>query len=111
MSSNSYSAIEDHISEACDAIYGGCWYSNRTQAVKMYEVPLCRLRRRWNGGASKSTRAATDKVLTEAQKNAIPEYIHRLDKINMCARPNTIVGAANYLIRFENRVLGHQWLK
>ena len=22
-----------------------------------------------------------------------------------------IVGAANYLIRFENRVVGHQWLK
>ena len=38
-------------------------------------------------------------------------YIDRLDKINMCARPRMIVGAANYLIRFENRVVGHQWLK
>ena len=40
------------------------------------------------------------------------EYIDKLDKINMCARPQMIVGAANYLIRFENRVVGHhQWLK
>lgn len=29
----------------------------------------------------------------------------------MCARPQMIVGAANYLTRFENRVVGHPWLK
>ena len=29
----------------------------------------------------------------------------------MCARPQMIVGAANYLTRFENRVVGHQWVK
>ena len=33
---------------------------------------------------------------------AICEYIDRLGKINMCGRPQVIVGAANYLIRFEN---------
>ena len=29
----------------------------------------------------------------------------------MCACLQMIVGAPNYLIRFENRVVGHQWLK
>ena len=29
----------------------------------------------------------------------------------MYTRPQMIVGAANYLIRFENCVIGHQWLK
>ena len=62
-----------------------------------------------DGGASKSTRAATNKVLTEAQEGAICEYIDCLDKINICARTKMIVGTANYLIRFENRVVGHQW--
>ncbi len=111
MSSNSYSAIEDRIFEACDAIHDG-WYSNYTQVAKVYEVPLRRLQRRWNGEASKSTRAATHKVLTEeAQEGAICEYIDCLDKGNMFARPKMILRAANYLIRFENRVLGYQWLK
>ena len=51
------------------------------------------------------------KLLKKKQKGAIREYIDRLDKINMCARTQMIVGAANYLTRFENRVVGHQWLK
>ena len=29
----------------------------------------------------------------------------------MFAQPQMIVGVANYLIRFENQVVGHQWLK
>ncbi len=29
----------------------------------------------------------------------------------MCARPQMIVGAADCLIRFENRVVVHQWLR
>ena len=106
MAFNSYAAIEARISETCDAIHDG-WCTNCVQAASVYEVPL----RRWNGGASKSTRASTNKALTEEQEVAIREYIDRLDKINMCARPQMIVGAANYLIRFENRVVGHQWLK
>ena len=60
---------------------------------------------------SKSTRTPTNKALKEKQEGAICEYINRLDKINMYARPQIIVGAANYLICFENRVVGHQWLK
>ncbi len=110
MAFNSYSAIEGQISEACDAIHNG-WYTNCVQAASAYEVPLRRLQRRWNGGASKSTRAPTNKALTEEQEDAIREYINRLDKINMCARLQMIVGAVNYLICFENRVVGHQWLK
>ena len=110
MAFNSYATIEARISEACDAIHDG-WYTNCTQAASAYDVPIRRLQRRWNGSASKSTRASTNKALTEEQEVAIREYIDRLDKINMCARPQMIVGAANYLIRFENRVVGHQWLK
>ncbi len=34
-----------------------------------------------------------------------------MNKINIFARPQIIVRAANYLIRFEDRVVGQQWLK
>ena len=106
----SYAAIKARISEACDAIYDD-WYTSCTQAASVYEVPICRLQRRWNRTASKSTRAPTNKALTEEQEVAICEYIYRLDKINMCARLQMIVGATNYLICFENCMVGHQWLK
>ena len=79
MAFNSYAAIEARISEACDAIHDG-WCTNCVQAASAYEVPLRRLRTRWNGGASKST-----KVLTEEQDGAIREHIDRLDKIDMLA--------------------------
>ena len=59
MASNSYAAIEKKFSEACDAIYDG-WYINCVQVANAYKVPLYRLQRRWNGGASKSTRAPTN---------------------------------------------------
>ena len=105
MASDSYAAIEERISEACDAIHDG-WYTNCVQAANAYEVPLRRLQRRWNGGASKSTRVPTNKGLTEAQEGAIREYIDRLEKIYMCARPQMNVGATNYLLRLENHVCG-----
>ncbi len=43
----------------------------------------------------------------EEQESAIREYIDWLDKINMCARPQMIVEAANYLIHFDDRLVGH----
>ena len=88
MAFNSYATFEARISEACDAIYDG-WYTSA------YDVPIRRLQRRWNGSASKSIRASTNKALTEEQEGAIREDIDRLDKRNMCARPQMIVGAAN----------------
>ena len=60
---------------------------------------------------SKSTKASINKALTEEQEGAIRKYINRLDKINMCAHPQMIIGAAHYLICFENCVVGYQWLK
>ena len=105
----SYRAIEDRINEAIDSIHDG-WYTNCAAAAREYDVPLRRLQRRWNGSGSRSTHAGTNKALIEAQEQAICEYIARLDAINMSARPRMIVGAANYLLKFENRQVGYQWL-
>ena len=70
MAFNSYAAIGARISETCDEIHDG-WYTNCVQAASAYEVPLRQLQRLWNGGASKSTRASTNKALTEEQEDAI----------------------------------------
>ena len=107
---NSYSAIEDRIDSAIDALHDGL-YTNCRAAAIAFDVAPRTVQKRWNGGNSKSSRPSTNKALTDEQEQAVRDYIERLDKANMCARPKLIVGAANYLIRFENRTLGHQWLK
>lgn len=94
MKFNSYAATETSISDAYDAIYYG-WYKNCIQAASVYEVLIRRLQRQWIGS---STRAPTNKIITEEQEGAIHEYNDRLDKINICAHPQMIVGATNYLI-------------
>ncbi len=45
------------------------------------------------------------------QKSEIRKYIYQLDKINICTRPQMILGTANYLIHFENYMVSHYWLK
>ena len=108
MPSDSYYKLENRIEEAINALHNG-WYKNCTKAARAYDVPIRQLQRRWNESNSKSTRPSTNKALTEEQEEAIREYIDRCDRFNMCARPKMIVGAANYLIRTEDRKVGHQW--
>ena len=60
---------------------------------------------------SKSIRAPNNKAFTKKQKVLICKYINRLDKINIYTCLQIIVRAANYLICFENCVVGYQWLK
>ena len=78
----------------------GCrsWYTNCAHAASAYDVLIRRLQRRWNGSASKSTRASTNNAITEEREGAIREYIDRLDKINMCARPQMIALRIAWLV-------------
>ena len=101
-----YHALENRIDQAIDALYHG-HYTNCSVAARAFDVAPRTLQRRWNGAGSRSTRpSAGKKALTDEQEQAIRDYIHRLDSINQCARPKMIVGAANFLIRFENRTVG-----
>ena len=107
--SAAYHALENRIDQAIDSLYHGL-YTNCSVAARALNVAPRTLQRRWNGGDSKTTRPSTNKALTDEQEQAIRDYIHRLDSINQCARLKMIVGAANYLIRFESRIVGHLWL-
>ncbi len=104
-----YKTVEQRILDAIDAIHGD-WYSNCTEAAEAFEVPLRTLQRRFNGAPSKSTRPSTNKALTDVQEQAIFDYIKHLNQINMSARSCMIVGAANWLIRSEQRVVGPLWV-
>ena len=104
---NSYATIKRRINKACNAIHNS-WYTNCIQAANVYKVPLCRLEKRQNGGTSKSIRVSINKALTKVQEGAICNNIKRVDKINICARIQMIVGAANYLICFENYIVSYQ---
>ena len=74
----------------------------------MYQVLLYYLQRQLNKKASKSTQAATNKVLTKAQKSVISKYINFLHNINICAESKIIGGIVHYVICLENYPLNHQ---
>lgn len=59
------------------------------------------------------SRSPTNKALSEAQEQAICEYIDRLDSWEMSARPQIVERAANYLLSLDglNRVVGPYWTR
>ena len=59
-------------------------------AAQKYEVDRMTLTRRLDGGFSKSTRSASNKRLSNAQKEAICQYIEQLDHISASARLSMI---------------------
>ena len=58
-----------------------------------------------------SSRSPTNKAPSEAQKQAICEYIERLDLWEMSVRPQMIERAANYLLSLDglDHVVGPHW--
>ncbi|CAD6953869.1 unnamed protein product, partial [Tilletia caries] len=60
---------------------------NITAIAKKHGVDAQRLRRRFHGKESKSTRPPTNRKLTDAQEEAILTWIAVLDKLELSARP------------------------
>lgn len=55
---------------------------------------------------------SSSKILIKKREGEICKYIKRLEKINIYTCLQLIIRAANYLISFENYMIGHQyWLK
>ena len=107
MASYLYQSIEDQINEALDSIHNGL-YINYSATARAYNVSKQTLQRRWNRGASKSTRPRVNEAFTGAQQQIVRKYIAWLDTVNMSARPRIVVGAANYLLKFEDCKVSHQ---
>ncbi|CAD6902733.1 unnamed protein product, partial [Tilletia controversa] len=71
---------------------------NITAIAKKHGVDAQRLRRRFHGKESKSTRPPTNRKLTDAQEEAILTWIAVLDKLELSARPALIRASANQLL-------------
>jgi len=78
MPSDAYIARERRFTEAIDALRNN-EYPNVSVCARAKGISRRVLSDRWNGKASKSTRQAANKRLTEAQERTIIAYIERAD--------------------------------
>lgn len=92
-----YEASEIRVEQAIQAFYDGD-FASIAAAAKAYNLKPRRLQKRLKGQASKITRHASNKALTDEQEQAIRDYIEHLDSVNMSATVKLLMSAANYLL-------------
>jgi hypothetical protein len=91
------SDIEDHIIKACDAAKSQK-RPNIAKLAREFDVPVTRLRARFQGRQSRSSRPTTNKRLTERQELTLIRWIRHIDSI--CISPT-----AGMLTDYANRIL------
>ncbi|KAE8183083.1 hypothetical protein CF328_g8303 [Tilletia controversa] len=90
---------------------------NISALARKYGVDMQRLTRRYKGKESKTTRAPTNRKLTDAQESAILAWIDVLDQLELSARPSLIEASANQLLREAHTdagplpVVGENWVR
>ena len=70
-----------------------------TALAKSHEIPVRRLRARWQGRQSKHERAAANRKLSEDQEVAICQYLDRLDIVGTSARLQMVTGCAKTILQ------------
>lgn len=106
-----YYALEKRYLEATEA-----WIEGEFKSVEAcagyYGLKRRTLRRRVNGGCSKSTRFHSTNRLNEDQEDSLIRYLKRLDDMNMSPTPKLVVGAAKYILQKDNSLaepIGKYW--
>jgi hypothetical protein len=95
----SYESIETRIQEAIDVLQERDEEKpNLSAAAREFEVPMQRLRARWNGRRSKCDVPGPNKKLTGDQELAVCLYLDRLDAIGTCARKKMVTNCANAIL-------------
>jgi hypothetical protein len=94
---------------------------NYSALARQHGVPYQRLLARSKGRSTLSERPSGTYKLTEAQDQALYEYIARLDELGVCVRLAMIISCANYLLKqsYEgdgmppsaNKLWARRWLK
>jgi len=74
-------------------------YRNLASLAKSYEIPLERLRDRWQGRKSKLDRPGANWTLSEDQEAAVRQYLDRLDMLGTCARLQMVSSCANAILQ------------
>ncbi|ENI03183.1 hypothetical protein COCC4DRAFT_143533 [Bipolaris maydis ATCC 48331] len=96
----SYEDVEKRIQNAC-AAYNSKNPQKITDLALDFVVPYHRLRRRLQGGNSKSERPPTNMRLTPAAEAALRLYITRCDQLGMPALVPQLKNAVQYLLDLE----------
>ncbi|KAE8231093.1 hypothetical protein CF326_g3891, partial [Tilletia indica] len=91
-------AVECAVEEAQAAQRNGDPINFAALAIK-YKVNRLRVWRRYCNGKSKSTRAPTNRLLTDSQEAALLAWVNILDGLEISARPDLIKASANQLLR------------
>ena len=74
-------------------------YPNLASLAKSYEIPLERLRARWQGRQSKLDRPGANRKLSEDQEAAVCQYLDRLDMLGTSARLQMVSSCANAILQ------------
>ncbi len=105
-------AVENRINDALHALSEDL-YPSIAAAAQDFNILTRTLQRRINGIGPLSSRLPNNKALSDAQEQAICEYIEKLDPWKMSAKPQMIETAANYLLSLDglDRVVGPKWTR
>ncbi|KAJ6001156.1 hypothetical protein N7481_001565 [Penicillium waksmanii] len=107
-----YNAIKMRIQTACSAARVAK-NPNIAALARKYDVPMQRLRARYLGRASRSTRHMAYKRLNDEQEASLVGWIRRLDNLHIPPTAGMVVVSANALLRRDNpavRPLGKDWV-
>jgi hypothetical protein len=107
-----YQATEARIQTACSAARG-VKNPNIAALAREYDVSAHRLRARYKGRASRTTRHMAYKRLDDEQEAALIGWIRRLDDLHIPPTAGMVVASANALLRRQNSAatpLGKDWV-
>jgi hypothetical protein len=93
-----YAEIEARIEQALHELHD-CENPNIAAFVQEFQVPVARLRARWNGCSSKQDLSVSNKRLTDDQELVLCLYLQFLDTIGTSARFPMVTSCANSILR------------
>jgi hypothetical protein len=96
---DTYRDVEERILEAVEDLQHQD-KPNIASTARDFDVPEQRLRKRYQGRASKINVGGQNKALSEAEELAVCQSINRLDESGLCTRPRMLIGIANKVLSF-----------
>ena len=118
ISTDNYAAEEERVEDAVEEALRSPDKPNFKALAKKYQVNRLRISRRYHGGKSRSSRAPTNRKLSDQQEESLKEWIRPLDALHLSARPSLIEASANQLIRqgwtdplTKPPVVGKNWVE
>jgi len=97
MSYKSYSEVENRIQQAIVELNGEI-KPNITAVAREFEVPMHRLRARFQGRQSRQDRPPTNRKLSEDQEEGLCQYLTGLDEIGIAPRYSHLNKYANSIL-------------